>query len=82
VNNLVWIALATAAGASIPFIAAFNARVGGAGASPIHASLLSFAIGTLTIAAYAIATGQTVSWVGFVAAPSYAWLGGVVERFP
>jgi transporter family-2 protein len=81
VNNLVWIALATAAGASIPFNAAFNARVGGAVASPIHASLLSFGIGTLTIAAYAVATGQTVSWVGFVAAPWYAWLGGVCGAF-
>jgi transporter family-2 protein len=81
VNNLFWIALATVAGASIPFNAAFNARLGVAGASPIHASLISFGIGTLTIAAYAVATRQTVSWAGFVAAPWYAWLGGVCGAF-
>jgi bacterial/archaeal transporter family-2 protein len=80
-DNLFWIALAAVAGASIPFNAAFNARLGVAGASPIHASLISFGIGTLTIAAYAFATRQTVSWSGFVAAPWYAWLGGVFGAF-
>ena len=68
-DNLLWVALAALAGASIPFNAAFNARLGIAGASPIHASLISFGIGTLTIALYAVATRQTVSWAGFLAAP-------------
>jgi bacterial/archaeal transporter family-2 protein len=80
-DNLLWVALAALAGASIPFNAAFNARLGVAGSSPIHASMISFGIGTLTIALYAVATRQTVSWTGFFAAPWYAWLGGICGAF-
>lgn len=71
-----WIALAMLVGALVPVQGAFNARLGAAGASPIHASLVSFAVGTLAIAAYVLATRQTVSWGGMATAPWYTWLGG------
>jgi len=72
-----WIAFALLAGTLIPLNGAFNARLGAAIASPIHASAISFAVGTLAIAAYALATRQTVSWAGVTSAPWYAWLGGI-----
>jgi len=72
-----WIALAFVAGVLIPLNGAFNARMGAAIASPIHASAISFAVGTLAIAVYALATRQTVSWAGAASAPWYAWLGGL-----
>jgi transporter family-2 protein len=76
-NNLYWIALALLAGALIPLNGAFNARMGAAITSPIHASAISFAIGTLAIAAYALVTRQTVSWAGVASAPWYGWLAGL-----
>jgi transporter family-2 protein len=72
-----WIAFALLAGTLIPLNGAFNGRLGAAIASPIHASAMSFAVGTLAIAAYALATRQTVSWAGVTGAPWYAWLGGI-----
>jgi transporter family-2 protein len=72
-----WIAFALLAGTLIPLNGAFNARLGAAIASPVHASAISFAVGTLAIAAYALATRQTVSWAGVAGAPWYAWLGGI-----
>ena len=76
-----WIALVFLAGALMPLQAAFNARLGAAGASPIHASLVSFFVGTLALAGYVLVKNLTVSWPGLVAAPWYAWLGGVSGAF-
>jgi transporter family-2 protein len=76
-----WIALAVVAGCLIPLQGAFNARLGAAAGSLLHASLLSFAIGTVAIAAYVLATSQPVSWPGFLKAPWYAWLGGLCGAF-
>jgi bacterial/archaeal transporter family-2 protein len=80
-DKVFWIALAFLAGSLLPFLGAFNARLGAAVASPIHASMISFFIGTLAVAAYVVATKQTVSWAGFVSAPWYAWLGGLCGAF-
>jgi transporter family-2 protein len=80
-EKIFWIGLAFVAGAFIPIQGAFNARLGAAGSSPMHASMISFAIGTLAIAVYVLATRQTVSWAGFASAPWYAWLGGVIGAF-
>jgi bacterial/archaeal transporter family-2 protein len=80
-NSVFWIALAFLAGALLPFQGAFNARLGAALASPMHASMISFVIGTLAIAAYVLATRQTVSWAGLAGAPWYAWLGGFCGAF-
>ena len=80
-DKIFWMALALVAGAMIPLNGGFNARLGAAIASPISASMLSFAVGTLLIGAYALATQQGVSWAGLASAPWYAWLGGVCGAF-
>jgi bacterial/archaeal transporter family-2 protein len=76
-----WFALALLAGSLIPFNGALNARLGAAAGSPIHASMISFLIGTLAIGAYALVTRQTVSWSGMVHTPWYGWLGGLCGAF-
>ena len=80
-DKMVWIALAFVAGCAIPLNGAFNARLGAAAGSPLHASLISFAVGTAAIAAYVLATRQSVSWGGFLQAPWYAWLAGIFGAF-
>ena len=80
-DKIFWISLAFLAGSLIPLQGAFNARLGAAGASLMHASLISFVIGTLAIAAYVVATRQTVSWAGFASAPWYTWFGGFCGAF-
>jgi transporter family-2 protein len=80
-DKIFWIALAFMAGSLIPLQGAFNAKLGAAVASPLHASLMSFAIGTLAIAAYVLVTRQTVSWPGLASAPWYVWFGGLCGAF-
>jgi transporter family-2 protein len=80
-DKILWIALAFVAGALLPLQGAFNARLGGALSSPIHASVVSFIIGTLAIIGYVIVTRQTVSWSGLSGAPWYVWLGGLCGAF-
>jgi transporter family-2 protein len=80
-DKIFWISLAFVAGCLIPLQGAFNARLGAAAGSLMHASLISFAIGTLAIGAYVLATRQTVSWAGFLEAPWYGWLGGLCGAF-
>ena len=80
-DKIFWIGLAFVAGSLLPLQGAFNARLGASAASPMHASLISFVIGTLAIAAYVLATRQTVSWPGVAGAPWYVWLGGFCGAF-
>jgi transporter family-2 protein len=80
-DKMFWIALAFVAGCAIPLNGAFNAKMGAAAGSPLHASLISFAVGTVAIAAYIFATRQSVSWGGFLQAPWYAWLAGLFGAF-
>jgi transporter family-2 protein len=80
-DKIFWVGLALAAGCLIPLQGAFNAKLGGAAGSLLHASMLSFAIGTVAIAACVFATRQPVSWPGFLNAPWYAWLGGLCGAF-
>ena len=79
-DKILWIALAFVAGALLPLQGAFNARLGAAIGSPIHASVVSFVIGTLAVAAYILVTRQTVSWAGLGNAPWYAWLGAFAAQ--
>jgi bacterial/archaeal transporter family-2 protein len=80
-DKFIWIALAFLAGSFMPIQGAFNARLGNAGSSLIHASLVSFSIGTLSITAYILAARQSVSWTGLASAPWFAWLGGSLGAF-
>jgi bacterial/archaeal transporter family-2 protein len=57
-DKIFWIALAFLAGSLTPLQGAINARLGVAVASPMHASVISFVIGTLALAVYVLATRQ------------------------
>ncbi len=80
-NKLIWVFAAFLAGAFLPIQAGLNAKLGKAGSSPIHASMISFFIGAIAVASYIIITKQTVSWAGIKTAPAYAWIGGFLGAF-
>ena len=80
-DNILWMAMALVAGSLLPLLGAFNAKLGAAIASPLHASLISFTVGTFAMAAYVFATRQSVTWAGIGSAPWYAWLGGFCGAF-
>jgi transporter family-2 protein len=75
-DKIFWIALAFVAGSLLPIQGAFNTKLGAAGGSALHASLISFGVGTLALATYTLVSRQTVSWSGLATAPWYAWVGG------
>lgn len=53
-----------------------NARLAGAVASPVNAALISFAVGTLVLAALAAALRTAPDMAATRALPFWAWLGG------
>ena len=80
-DNIFWILLALLAGAFLPLQGALNTKLGNAAQSPIHASMISFIIGALSVALYVFLTRQSVSLAGLRTAPVYAWLGGILGAF-
>lgn len=76
-----WIALAFLSGAFLPIQAGLNAKLGKAAESPVYASMLSFAIGTLGLITYILITKQSMSWAGVREAPAHVWLGGLLGAF-
>lgn len=73
--------MAFIAGAFLPIQAGLNAKLGKSIDSPIHASMISFMVGALSLIIYILITKQSVSWDGLKVAPSYVWLGGVLGAF-
>ncbi len=80
-NKNIWMLLTFLSGAFLPIQAGLNAKLGKAGGSPIHASMISFVIGTVILVGYILFTRQTVSWVGLRATPAYAWAGGLIGAY-
>jgi len=80
-NKLMWIALAFLSGAFLPIQAGLNAKLGKAAESPVYASMLSFAVGTLGLLTYILITKQSMSWAGVREAPAHVWLGGLLGAF-
>jgi transporter family-2 protein len=80
-NKLMWIALAFLSGAFLPIQAGLNAKLGKAAESPVYASMLSFAVGTLGLITYILITKQSMSWAGVREAPAHIWLGGLLGAF-
>lgn len=58
-----------------------NNKLAKSGGSPVHASMISFAIGLLALVLYILLTSQNVSWRGIKEAPTYAWIGGILGAF-
>ncbi|HMM80211.1 MAG TPA: DMT family transporter [Pyrinomonadaceae bacterium] len=76
------IVLALLAGAVLPTQTALNNKLAVTVDNPILAALLSFIVGTLTLAIYSVATGVPLGNIAAAKnAPPAAWLGGVLGAF-
>jgi transporter family-2 protein len=80
-NKLIWIVLALLAGAFLPIQAALNSKLGKAINSPVHASMVSFVVGVISIAMYILLSNQNVSFSGAKTAPGYVWIAGALGAF-
>ncbi|GJQ29876.1 MAG: hypothetical protein HBSAPP03_17600 [Phycisphaerae bacterium] len=77
--QLFLVVLAILAGASIPVQAGMNVQAAKALPSPLHASLLSFVMGTLTVIVMCLGARTPVPRVEHLASmPWWAWGGGVI----
>ena len=76
-----WIDLAFLSGAFLPIQAGLNAKLGKAAGSPVYASMLSFAVGTVALISYILITKQSISWAGVKEAPTHVWFGGLLGAF-
>ena len=77
---MVWLYLLVCllAGALMPLQAGVNAQLARWVGHPVTASLVSFAVGTLALFAYAAATRpQLPPLAGLASAPWWVWVGGV-----
>jgi bacterial/archaeal transporter family-2 protein len=80
-DKLIWIALVALAGAMLPLQAGLNARIGTIIESPIHASLISFFVGSIGILAYIITTKQSAQLSEIRNIPPHAWASGLFGAF-
>lgn len=81
-NTYFYVLIALLAGAMMPTQAATNNKMAVVVESPILATLLSFAVGTLALAAYAFVSGESfVALASAKGAPPVAWIGGLLGAF-
>lgn len=76
-NMLLPILLVLFAGGMIALQAPTNVMLAKAGGSPVLAALISFAVGTATLFAVWLGSGNRPAPAAFGALPWYAWIGGV-----
>ena len=79
--KITWIIIALLSGAFLPLQGGLNSRLGKTIESPVHASLISFVVGAITIALYCLITRQHVLWTGLKTAPASLWFGGILGAF-
>ena len=77
-TKIFWIILAFISGAFLPLQAALNTKLGKTVSSPLHASLISFLIGSAALVLYIFLTRQTASLTALKSAPLYVWIGGLL----
>ncbi len=78
----IYVAVAAIAGVLIPLQALVNARLGGYIGGPIWASLVSFGVGFIALAAYlAVMRPQMPVLSGFSSVPAWAFTGGMLGAF-
>tara|TARA_R110002167_G_scaffold318488_2_gene524124 strand:- start:18882 stop:19325 length:444 start_codon:yes stop_codon:yes gene_type:complete len=80
-EKFIWIIMAFIAGSFLPIQSSMNNKLAKTGGSPVHASMISFAIGLLALVIYILLTSQNVSLKGIKGAPTYAWIGGILGAF-
>ena len=76
-EKIIWIILALAAGSGLPIQAGLNNKLAKAGGSPLHAAMISFTVGAVTLLLIVLLTSQNVSWRSLREAPAYSWCGGL-----
>lgn len=76
------LALALVCGAAIAMQAGVNATLGRGLGSPIHAALVSFAVGTLALGVVAFAQRERIADAAEIGRiPLWAWVGGFLGAF-
>lgn len=80
-DKIIWIILIFLAGTFLPIQAGMNSKLAKTGGSPVYASMISFAVGVITLIAYILITSQNISLKGLKEAPAYAWFGGILGAF-
>jgi transporter family-2 protein len=81
-NNYFFIFLAIVAGMMMPTQAAINNKLAGYVDSPILSAFISFAVGTVALFIYILATGVPLgNMLNAKNAPAIAWVGGILGAF-
>jgi len=81
-NTYLYLLIALAAGAMMPTQAATNNKMATVVDSPILAALISFAVGTVALLAYALLSGESLASLAAAKnAPPVAWIGGLLGAF-
>lgn len=73
--------MAFLSGAFLPIQAALNARLGKTIESPVHASLISFLVGSVALLAFIVTTGPNANFSNIKTAPWHIWMGGLLGAF-
>ena len=76
-----WALIAFVSGILLPIQAGLNTKLGKSIHSPVHASLISFAMGAIALIVYFVITKQTAVAGGAKDAPSYEWISGALGAF-
>lgn len=81
--RMILLLLAVLAGAMLPIQASMNAKMAKVTDSPLLATIISFAVGTVALLLYILATQATVFGQVFNVrqAPIYVWLAGILGAF-
>jgi transporter family-2 protein len=82
-SNIYFLLLvALIAGAVLPVQTAVNNKMAVAVGTPVLGALVSFAVGTLSILIYSLASGESLgSLTSSKDAPAIAWIGGLLGAF-
>jgi len=81
-NIYVLLLVALVAGAVLPVQTAVNNKMAVTVGSPVLGALVSFAVGTLSILIYSLASGESLpSLSSSKDAPAIAWIGGLLGAF-
>jgi bacterial/archaeal transporter family-2 protein len=82
-SNIYFLLLvALVAGAVLPVQTAVNNKMAVTVGSPVLGALVSFAVGTLSILIYSLASGESIaSLTSSKDAPAIAWIGGLLGAF-
>ncbi len=78
---LLFLGLAIAAGSVVALQAPINARLGGLVGHPMWATLISFSVGVLSVAAYLLVARVPPALAGLASAPWWIWTGGMMGVF-